>query len=380
MVLSLFRLHPVRDFPEDYEIYALSQKVNNVKKILMFSPTFFPRLGGVEKHVKKVCKKLTQRGHRLCVITRRHDRSLPGYEEVDGIGVFRFDTKVGLRVLKNHRALVRGADVVHCHDFSTFLYWYTPFRLLYPRKPVFVTFHGYEGVLPIPRGIVLRRKVVECLARGNICIGVFISRWYGTQPTYVSYGGVDIPETADSSGCTGGKRDENRVVFVGRLEPDTGITVYLEAMKLLRERYEIELCVDVFGDGSLRSEIQQQAEECGLNVTLRGFVNDPFSQCAGARFAFVSGYLAILEAMAHRMLVFGIYDNPLKKDYLTLIPRADERLIVASSAEKLADRIAHLLQNHEEEKSMVESAWNFAREQSWDRVADIYLNLWGDCH
>ena len=89
-------------------------------------------------------------------------------------------------LLKNIK-IIQEADIVHCHDV---FYWYLPFRFLYFRKPVFTTFHGYEKY-PVPFKNIVIRKISEKLSWGNICVGMFIEKWYGTKATFISYGGVD---------------------------------------------------------------------------------------------------------------------------------------------------------------------------------------------
>ena len=87
-----------------------------------------------------------------------------------------------------NRSLIKEADVIHAHDVY---FWYFPFRFLFPFKKSFVTFHGYESY-PIRKKAIMVRKLSEYLANGNIIVGDFIKKWYGTTPNYVIYGGVEI--------------------------------------------------------------------------------------------------------------------------------------------------------------------------------------------
>ena len=171
-------------------------------KILMFAPLFHPHIGGVEKHVKRLSEELIKKGYEVTVVTINYNQSLPDFQVLSRIKVYRFPKmrlpKIWFWICK-YRKLIKSADIIHCHDFSTFIYWYLPFRFLYPLKPVFITFHGYEGITPIPKKTLFKRKVTEFLTRGNICIGDYIPKWYGTKASFISYGGVDIPPTVDLS-------------------------------------------------------------------------------------------------------------------------------------------------------------------------------------
>lgn len=263
--------------------------------------------------------------------------------------------------------LILEAELIHCHDFSSLIKWFLPFRLIFPGKPVHVTFHGWEGNFPPRRHIVFARKIVEALARTNLCIGSYITTWYGTRPNAVSHGCVIMPDHFIEK--------SDRAIFLGRLEPDTGILTYLEALALLAKR-GILIPVDVFGDGSLAKQVAEFVSAHGLDITFHGFVSNPEAHLARARYAFVSGYLAILEAMAHRALVFSVYDTPLKHDYLASLPTGTLR--IASSAGELAEQLSEAITQSTESQAQIQSAENWARKQSVSALADLYERLWYD--
>ena len=342
-------------------------------KILMFAPLFHPHIGGVDKHIKRISEVLARRGHEVSIITIKHDKSLPDFEELNKMKVYRFPKmrlpKVWLWIYKR-RDLIKNANVVHCHDFATFIYWYLPFRFLYPLKPVFVTFHGYEGIIPIPRKILFKRKITELLTKGNICIGDYILKWYGTKASFVSYGGVDMPAPLSNTNPEG-------AVFIGRLEKDTGIMMYIDALRILKEKQGINLKLDVCGDGKLREKIQEIIKGNELNVELHGFVENPLDYLDKSKFAFVSGYLAMLEAMINKKLVFAVYENKLKKDYLTLMPNSKNMMVIASSPEELAEKIAYYLNHQKETEEKIKNAYLFSKDQTWEKVTNTYLKLWG---
>ena len=93
------------------------------------------------------------------------------------------------------------------------------------------------------------------------------------------------------------------------------------------------------------------------------------------RFAFVSGYLSILETMANRRLACSLYDNPLKRDYLELFPAA-QNMIIADGPGSLASAIEEHARDPHKTKAMIDEAEAFARAQSWRKVAQLYLDLY----
>src|ERR1035437_8309253 len=177
-------------------------------KIVFLARKFYPEIGGVEKHVLEICKRLVKQGHRVVVITELEKNtngqnyhllpeSAKPMGKVEGIEIYRIDVgkqgwlkkfKIWIQLWKL-RQLISSADVVHCHDV---FFWYLPIMFLFPFKNVYTTFHGYEGnAIPTKKAIAMH-KLAEKLSRGNICVGDFLQKWYGTKPTFVTYGAVNL--------------------------------------------------------------------------------------------------------------------------------------------------------------------------------------------
>lgn len=163
--------------------------------ILFFASRFWPEIGGVEKHALEVGKELVKRGHKIIVVSENHGE-LKDRENFGGIEIYRIKINTSERLKKftiwkwlfNNRKLIEQANIIHCHDV---FYWFLPFRFLYFKKPVFTTFHGYETKFPLSPKAILIRKISEKLSWGNICVGDYIKKWYGTHPDFITYGGVN---------------------------------------------------------------------------------------------------------------------------------------------------------------------------------------------
>jgi len=334
--------------------------------ILFFSRLYSPHIGGVEKHVNEISKILTQKGHKVTIITEKHFSGSKTKETIEGIEIFRMPNfkdgklkkfKIWKWLWKN-KQLIKNADVVHCHDV---FFWYLPFRFLYPFKKIFTTFHGYED-FPLKLKNIFMHRISEKLSMGNICIGDFIKKWYGTRPTFVSYGGVNIVKNQRSK-----IKDQNGAVFIGRLDEQTGILTYVQAVELLRKQVpNFEFLV--IGDGKLKNRINKK------NKILNA-VSNASEYFQNYNFAFVSRYLSILEAMAAKRLVFAVYDNPIKKDYLKMAPFS-ESIIISCSASELVEKILFYLDNFEAKEKMIGKSFAWVSKQTWEEMAGIYLKLW----
>lgn len=335
-------------------------------KILFLSHYFYPRLGGVEKHVLNLCRTLTSRGYHITVITSHYSPELKHTEDLDGIRVIRIPLRSSWnrphkfelwQQLFRLRHEIGMHDIIHCHDV---FFWYLPFRFLFPFKPVFTTFHGYEGVFPPSSSSKRLRKISEKLSRGNICVGEFIEKWYGTRSTYITYGATQsypltpVPQT-------------NTLLFLGRLDKDTGIEIFLSSLQQLglpqTRQFKVEFC----GDGSYRDHAEIYGSVHGFQSDISPFINRN-------RYIFTSGYLSMLEVMAHQRLIFSNYNNELKKDYLYLSPFKDRVNIYQSSSE-LSKQLKSLSESSYPKARIIDN-YHWAMQQTWEQLADVYVKLW----
>ncbi len=331
-------------------------------RILFLTRLFWPHVGGVEKHVENLSEKLIQKGHQITVLTEKYDNKLKSEEIRNDVKIFRFKYPhkklIGLLSIwiwiYRHRDLIEKSDIIHCHDVFI---WYLPFRFLYPTKKVFTTFHGWEQIYPIPVINILFKKLAWKFSDGTIAVGKFIEKYYGVKANVITYGAMNILEKSFN-------KDKRKVVYVGRLEVDTGLPIFLKALNNLRS---VNLKVLFCGDGSLKNQ-------CARYGKVLGFV-DPSIYLANAEICFASGYLTILEAMANKCLVFTAYDNSLKKDYFQLTPFR-EVINSFDNSQELAKKISLLLISSEEAKNQIEKGYNWANLQTWEKLTNQYLKLW----
>jgi glycosyltransferase involved in cell wall biosynthesis len=335
-------------------------------RILMLTPSFHPAIGGVETHVRRVSEQLAARGHQVEIVTHADH---PSEEQLGPLRVYRLPRQGWWRAWQSARPHLAAADIVHCHDTYSYLHFYVPSWVLPPRRPVFMTFHGYES-FPIPTEAIRRRRFVRGRVRDALCAGDFICRWYGTRCFGVTYGGTDPVGEAPPLPAP------PAAVFVGRLAEDTSLLVYLDALATLRREHERTLPLTVVGDGPLRPVAERFAQAQRLAVRFLGTVADPREHYARASVAFVSGYLAIWQALAMRRLVFAVYENELKRDYLLGFPEAERVLSVSPDAASLAEALLAHLEEPAMGEERREQGAALAAAHTWDRVADLYLDMY----
>jgi len=170
------------------------------------------------------------------------------------------------------------------------------------------------------------------------------------------YTSVNIPKKKNI------KKDPQKLVYVGRLDEDTGLRKILKALSYLKE-FKIDFC----GEGTLLNECKKYGK-------VHGFVNPtPFLE--KAFFCLSPGHTSILEAFIQKCFIVTTYNNPVKKDYLLMTPFS-KWIIVEKSPKKMAEAIKHYSQYPDQAKNKIENAYKWALTQNWDNAVQIYTQLW----
>src|SRR5207302_871912 len=144
-------------------------------RVLLVLTYYWPHRGGVAVHVKRLAEAMAARGHKVTVLTSRHDHTLPATECVNGVAIVR--APVLMRVARSpfmptfttHAVrLIRKADVVGVHvplvDAGLVCLLA---RVL--RKPVILRYHcdlepppGLRWRLAAPVGRAMNRVAASC--------------------------------------------------------------------------------------------------------------------------------------------------------------------------------------------------------------------------
>ena len=345
-------------------------------RIVFFVFRYWPSVGGVEKYIHQLAQALLAMGHEVDVVAGATEPGWPEHETHEGVAIHRFPAyRSPLRIrwwMTRHLGLFRRADVIHVSNTHMLECFWRMVGVFVSRRKVFLTRHGLSYIHPVPEWEKRRAIRSLKLAAGVVHDGAFIQKWLGVEPDICPDQGLapppdELPVTPEP--------EPTSAIFIGRLEPDSGFSVYLDATEILvRDRGRV-FHLDVFGDGSLASSLRDRAERNGLPVTFHGRVENAQDRIGEACFAFVDGRMVIQEAMARRRLVFAAYPDPLKGDYVGGESFSPHIVTVQSGAE-LADRVTHFIDQGDERRGMVERAFEQVRTLTWTRTAETYLGLW----
>lgn len=339
----------------------------------MISPRYKPAIGGVEVHVERIANVLSQKGFSITILTSSHKYGLKSNEQVGNSIIqripFRWEKNPFLTylwILRNLRGLNKY-DIVHVHDTIPLLFWYLPLLLLNPTKRVYTTFHGFERD-PVPSVFKILRKIAQKLSSRVICIGSFIEKTYRVRCDRVLVGAVEKMNVQD--------RPRNGLVFVGRIEPDTGVIGYLDVLQYLELNHDIKTHLTICGGGTLESDLVNRADEIGVDIRLKGVVNEPNEIMGSAQVCLAGGYLSILEAMSLGVPVVAIAKTVLKWRYFLSIKDAGGPISIQTTPAGAAREINRLLSNPLLYQNISAKGKKFASRMTWEQMALEYLGLW----
>jgi glycosyltransferase involved in cell wall biosynthesis len=150
-------------------------------------------------------------------------------------------------------------DVVHAH-------WWFPGGLVgtwlsgLSGVPLVTTLHGTD--VRLARGTAMARPLFRHVLQHSSAVTT-VSRWLAREAETLVSGvraSVAPMPVATDLFTPGGERSTNRLLFVGRLTAQKGITALIDA--IARMRHTVEL--DVVGDGPLAADLAVRVRELGV--------------------------------------------------------------------------------------------------------------------
>jgi glycogen synthase len=331
----------------------------------MATPRYLPSVGGVERYVEMLSRRLVERGVGVTVVTADPSRALPPHERVDGVDILRVPAWPRGRDYYFAPELYRIAraprwDLVHVQSYHTLV---APLAMLAAGRahtPYVLTFHagGHSSrlrsrlrgaQLTLLRPLLARAQRLVALARFEIDLYSGALRLerdrFALIPT-----GVDLPTIA--SPAPSGNESAPVIASVGRLERYKGHHRLVEALPaILQTRPDAR--VWIAGSGPYEEALAQLARELGVadRVEIRAVAAQDRRAMAEqlSRMALVvlfSDYetlpIAVLEALALRRPVLVTHSTGLdelaEKGLVRAVPHdSGPEQIAAAVLEQLRD-------------------------------------------
>ncbi len=375
--------------------------MNAVLTLLGLSSRF---VGGSETYVRELSRQLGEHGWQsiICFLD----------EPPEHVRQFLYRPNVSIEVLPNavtpnshsfrgFAALLRRyrPNIIHVQlvGFVHFYPWLA--KLLFAKK-VFFTDQGSHPSDYVARRAKLWKRVAVRVINQPMSKVICVSRYnYDNFKTRdilpmsryeVIYNGVDFSRVKENGerrqkfrAKYGIPEDKVVVLQVSMIIPEKGITVLLEAVRLVREQNS-NVHLVLAGEGSYREEYSALGEKLGLtgHVTWTGVVSDPFAEgaydaadivCQVSRWQEAFGQ-TIAEAMACRRPVIGTRVGGIPE----LIEDGESGYVVeADDPHATADKINLLLNDVQLRARMGETGYAVAQnrfnlKKNVKRVLELY--------
>jgi len=380
-----------------------------MKRILIFAAYFHPHVGGYEKIVHELSRRLVQRGYELDILTCNTERT-PTYEELDGIHIYRLPCwnalnslypipKPCLTSFKILRRLLRkNYDIVNTQT----RFFITSFLGLIfaklKRTPLVHTEHGARHSL-VPNKIIdlisraydhsIGTLIVKS-ARRNIGVSEAACgflRHLGAVNTQVIYNGIDTTifkkkEDINYKQKLGISNDAIVITFVGRLIYAKGVQDLIYALSRIKDAApEVKLLIA--GDGPYRTELEKlahQNEYAGSTLFLGQRNQDEVIDVLSATDIFVNpSYseglgISVMEAASIGLPIIAT-DVGGTKEIIT----TDETgiLVEARDVGQLAEELGRLCADAALREKLGENARILAgRKFNWDKIIGEYIKVY----
>lgn len=379
-----------------------------MKRMLIFAAYFHPHVGGHEKIVYELSRRLVQRGYEIDILTCNTERVL-AYEELDGIHIYRLPCwnalnstypipkpcPTSFRILR--RLLRNNYDVINTQT----RFFITSFLgLLFAklkRTPLVHTEHG-------TRHSIVRNKVIDLISRAyDHSIGALIVKsakrntgvseaaceflkHLGATNIQLVHNGIDTTvfkkkEDANCRQKLGISNDAIVITFVGRLIYAKGVQDLITAFPRIKD-IALDTKLLIVGDGPHRATLENLAHQStrGRDILFLGQKNQAeLIDILSATDVFVNpSYSEGLPTSAMEAASIGLPiiatdvggTGEIITDHKTGI------LIKAANTRQLEQKLRELLTNTELKKELGVNARIFVEQKfNWDKIIQDWIEI-----
>jgi glycosyltransferase involved in cell wall biosynthesis len=249
-------------------------------KVLIATPYFWPRVGGLENYARFLARGLTESGCEVVVACGDLTVGQPTRDEMDGHAVWRLpvrqvvsNTPINLAWWFQLRRIIRTErpDVINAHTPVPFMVDIVTWAA--GKRPVVVTYHAATLFKPgtalmtlITRSYLAVQWLTLARARAIIAVSPYVrerlSPWQG-KTSVVPNAVSSVAASRDIGGAG--------LAFVGNLEPShrwKGLDLLLDALAILKGNGQA-VSLTVVGDGADRERYQQRVRELELGAQVQ---------------------------------------------------------------------------------------------------------------
>ena len=379
-----------------------------MKRILIFAAYFHPHVGGHEKVVHELSRRLVQRGYEIDILTCNTERA-PAYEELDGIHIYRLPCwnalnsvypipkpyPASFRILR--RLLHKNYDVINTQT----RFFITSFLgLLFAKlrkTPLVHTEHGTRHSIVLNKvvGLISRAydhsigALIVKSARRNTAVSEAACEFLkhlGATNIQLVHNGIDTTifrkkEDANCRQNLGISNDAVVITFVGRLIYAKGVQDLIDAFPRIKDTAR-DTKLLIVGDGPYRAALEHLAYQStwGRDILFLGQKNQAeLIDILSATDVFVNPSYSeglptsVMEAASIGLPIIATDVGGTREiiaDYKTGI------LIEAANTRQLEQKLRELLTNTELRKELGANARISVEQKfSWDKIIQDWIEI-----
>jgi glycogen(starch) synthase len=240
-------------------------------RVLFWSLTFWPNIGGLEVLTSKLLPSLRQRGYEFLVVAPKNYTDLPDSEEYEGIPIRRLAFQAPVRpgidqvfALRQEVVALKRRftpDLIHINGIGGPSDFFHLTTMQAHKAPVVVTLHN-------PWPLLADGIATETLLKADWVVGVSTSILERARrlASEINFHSSVIYNALPSPGLAPQPLPffQPRLLCVGRLAYEKGVDIAIRAFRMILERFP-RARLTIAGDGPLRSELVQQAASVGVD-------------------------------------------------------------------------------------------------------------------
>jgi glycosyltransferase involved in cell wall biosynthesis len=363
-------------------------------RVAMIGQKGFPPVhGGVEKHVAELASRLSNLGFQIEIYSRPHYSAHHGSTDLPAVHVRKLPSiptkhldAISHSILATADVIPRRVDIVHYHALGPGLLAGWPRWLV--RKKSVITVHGLDWQRE--KWGAFARAVLRVgeygsvrLPHATIVVSEALRDYYleqhGRHTYYIPNGIVPPvyrePELIIDKGITG-----SFLLFVGRLVPEKGCHLLLEAYSRLPEEVRRQYALVIAGGAGFTQDYVHRLRAASVaNVHFLGYVHGPILDelYTNATLVVLPSTLeglsiTLLEGMSYGRCCVASDIPPNREAAAGLVP-----LFPSGDAAALAQKILALLGSPEQRHRVgQESQLHVIENYSWDAVANQTASLY----
>jgi glycogen(starch) synthase len=246
-------------------------------RVLFWSETFWPRVGGVENLAAELLPALQSRGCQFAVVTWENN-TVPDILRFRGTPVYRLpfffrEGSDGVASLLEMRARIArikrefAPDLIHINSYGSSVLFHVNTCHAHP-APTVLTLHQALPNHPLAQDTLLAH-LLRTAQWVTACSASVLTSARDAMPeiaarSSVIYNGLDIPRIAPKPLSM----DPPRLLCIGRLVQEKGFDLALAAFASVRARFPMASLV-IAGEGAEGEKLRRQAIDLGFGGAVR---------------------------------------------------------------------------------------------------------------